>query len=338
MTDDRNHFDDNQFDDNQFDDVGEADDPAILRYLFEADLGPENSDAPYEAAVALLPELTRQAPPQALKAATLARALRRRPPGAAVTEELTAGEGFRRTVAELDALLDGLSAADWSAPAPTGTVRTLVGHAAGVERYMLSQVGMGAHPDPSLDHDHVAVTAAAIGESAAMAPGEVRRRWHDEASEFLRVSAALSPDLPVNVHGLTVTLSGALVLRMFELWTHAEDICRATSRPLMPPEADRLRLMSSSLMAVLPWGMSRAGSAQSDGTIELELTGDGAGRYTTVLGDSGAGRSVRIVADAADICRLASHRVTPAALNATVAGDRYLADAVLVGLGAFAMD
>ena len=48
--------------------------------------------------------------------------------------------------------------------------------------------------------------------------------------------------------------------------------------------------------------------------------------------------SLILSADTLDICRLAARRLSPSELDAEIVGDAALAEAVLVGLGAFALD
>src|SRR4051812_19760745 len=81
---------------------------------------------------AALAESTAVEPPDDLRADALANALARRTAGRPIDapEPCDPAEGFRRTVADLHALLTSLSDADWEAQAHPehGTVRELIAH------------------------------------------------------------------------------------------------------------------------------------------------------------------------------------------------------------------
>ena len=322
MTIDDMHTDDMHTDDMYADDMY-ADDQ---RVMFDS------------AVVVALAELSRHAPPTALRSSTLAAARRRRPAGTPTATPMTPVEAFRRAVDDLDVLLGELEPQDWEAAAPNGTVRSLIGHLGGVEQYMLSVVGQAEHPDPAHDTDHVRVTTASINAADGEASDVVRNRWRQRADAVIAAGLARSMDETLPLHGLPVTTGGAFLLRTFEVWTHTEDICRALGRRLMPPEADRIELMSSSLCAVVVGGMHLAGVPRKSGRLTIRLTGSGGGTYSHTLGPDGSGPEVSIEADVVDICRLAARRIAPADLDAVIIGDADLAADVLVGLTAFAMD
>jgi hypothetical protein len=70
--------------------------------------------------------------------------------------------------------------------------------------------------------------------------------------------------------------------------------------------------------------------------VRFVLTGDGGGCYDV---DLGAGEStVTVVADTLDVCRVASRRLAPGALETVIEGDDHAANAVLLVLDAFARD
>ena len=60
----------------------------------------------------------------------------------------------------------------------------------------------------------------------------------------------------MSYHHLVGTTHGLLVVRTFELWTHGEDLRRATHRPLDELDEGRLSLMVGELMRVLPLGLA----------------------------------------------------------------------------------
>ena len=114
---------------------------------------------------------------------------------------------------------------------------------------------------------------------------------------------------------------------MFEIWTHDEDIRRATGRPPAPPDPARLRRMSRIAVPSLPFGMAMSGLEGGGRTVRVVLTGAGGGTWDQAL-DLGAGpghAEATVVVDVVDYCRLAARRVTPAQLDAVIEGDHELA-------------
>jgi len=143
----------------------------------------------------------------------------------------------------------------------------------------------------------------------------------------------------MTMHGMTLPVSFMLVVRAFETWTHDEDTRRATSRPLDPPDASTLQLMTDLAVTLLPAGMARAGREPDGRAGRLVLTGPGGGTWAKAIGAKDAeSTDVRLVADAVGFCRLVANRVAPADLGAVVSGDRSLADDILVGANALALD
>jgi hypothetical protein len=130
-----------------------------------------------------------------------------------------------------------------------------------------------------------------------------------------------------SLHGLRMPLDDLLVARTFELWTHEEDIRRATGRPLQAPDAASLRLMTELAISLVPAVMARADRPGDVQRARIVLTGTGGGTWQTALDAraDGAGREgpvdVRIVVDAVAFCRLVANRADPDALAAIVTGD-----------------
>jgi hypothetical protein len=142
------------------------------------------------------------------------------------------------------------------------------------------------------------------------------------------------------VNNTPATVRGMLVLRTFEVWTHHEDVCRATGRSLPVLDGSRLRLMSSDLMDVLPAALTITGSARPGRTTRVVLTGLGGGAFERPMAIDGAVGvpDVVITSDVVDFCRLAARRIAPPDLDATIEGDHELAELVLAAAGVFAKD
>ena len=267
---------------------------------------------------------------------------RPRPAWPVSPDGLGAQAAFMRTAAELSGLLDALTPEDWRSTTAVrgGTVHDLVRHLVGVERYVHGQLGYGPRLEAPSREDHPLVAVAATIDLVGADGAILGAAFWRETMRTLAASSQLGPDHPVAFHHLTGSLRGLLVVRTFELWTHNEDIRRATQRPLNGLDDERLSLMSSELMGLLPTGMALAGTARPGRAARLRLTGLGSGEFVVALApDESPGRpDVTIRVEAVDLCRLAADRMAPRDLAVEVDGDITLLEPVLVGASAFALD
>jgi uncharacterized protein (TIGR03083 family) len=253
-----------------------------------------------------------------------------------VVTPATPVEAISSTVDDLERLLAGLGPEEWAAPTRTtyGRVRDLVAHLVGVEEL----VDLWLRQDDEAGHvNHITGTMPVVTALAAAPPPEVLRRWAGAARRNIAAAAAAPPDQPLTVHDIPTDVEGMLVLRTFEVWTHAEDIAAAVDRPRPAPDAARLRLMSTRLVGMLPIAVSVTGPvARTD--LHLVLTGPGGGTYDIALDGEGDAAPLSLVADVTDFCRVAARRLEPEELGAAIDGDRDVADLVLAATGAFAQD
>jgi uncharacterized protein (TIGR03083 family) len=308
-------------------------------------------------ASAALAELVATDPPALLRAATLDKAIGRRAAGrpVAAAEPTEPADAFDRTVADMYRLLGTLSLPEWDCPAHPehGRVRDLVAHLVGIERLSRRWLLAGSGTDAVPVLDHVAATRPVVAELAGADPLEVARTWHDAAVAVGVAAAGGDPTRSVAFHDLQVSVPGLLVIRTFEIWAHAMDIAAATGRPLPRLDPQRMALLSSRLMAVLPDALAYRGRALPGRIARFVLTGPAGGCYPVALapvadaapefGASAALPAVAepdftLVADPVDLCRIAARRLRPGELAATVEGDRELAELVLADLDAFARD
>jgi uncharacterized protein (TIGR03083 family) len=258
-------------------------------------------------------------------------------------------DAFRRTVVDLGELLDRLDAAAWLAPAPWveagWQVRDVVAHLVGVERYTATLLdGRGDFIVPEgLEGDHLAVTGPTVEALRGLGPGELVATWRSAVDGALAAIEAATArgrglDQPMAFHLIPLRLRAFLVVRVFEVWTHTDDIRRAIGEPLRAPDGSRLRLMSETAVGALPLGMAIAGRAHPGRTARLVLTGPGGGAWSQVLGPGEpiGEPAALIVADVVDFCRLAARRLGAAELSCVIEGDTELAADVLVGAAIFA--
>ena len=102
--------------------------------------------------------------------------------------------------------------------------------------------------------DHIESTRSDIVAGAASTPSEA-------AGEFARVSELLTTHLAgLNEHELSsesrfgsivADVRFILIVRVFELWTHDNDLRRAVGLGRMEPDPDRLWMMTRSVMPVV---------------------------------------------------------------------------------------
>jgi uncharacterized protein (TIGR03083 family) len=307
-------------------------------------------DNPLEELHFALAQGDAQRPPSGFGETVLDAALAARSGGRPVDEPtpISPLDAFRGAVASLDRLLASLAPEQWHRPALRGLdVQQLVGHLTGVERDF--QAGLAATGEARPDADHVASTDPVAAAQRGRPPTETYGVWRAASAETDRAldGAETSPaglGGVVTLHGLRMPLGQLLVVRTFELWTHEEDIRRATARPLRAPGAATLRLMTDLAIAMLPAGMRRADRPGDGRRARIVLTGAGGGTWQTQLGTGPDGRrsegpvDVRIVVDAVDFCRLVANRKDPGAIATVVTGDGALAEDLFAGAASLALD
>jgi len=144
----------------------------------------------------------------------------------------------------------------------------------------------------------------------------------------------------VTFHDITASVDGLLVMRTFELWAHGMDIAYATNRALPVLDDERMAMLARRLMKSIPNALAYRRTIAPGRTARFVLTGPAGGTYSVSLDprEKAGEPSVTIIADAFDLCRVAARRLRPAELDATIEGDRALAELVLAGVDAFARD
>jgi uncharacterized protein (TIGR03083 family) len=258
--------------------------------------------------------------------------------------ELSSHAAFITTASELGDLLGALAHDDWTRRTEVdggASVRDLVQHLVGVERYLLGQLGRRDPIAAPTVADHFPVLRRASSDLDGAADADVARAWWLEVLQLIAASAELGPDQSVAYHHLSGSLRGMLVIRTFELWTHHNDIRRAVGLPTNELDERRLTPMSSSLMGSLSGGMALSGTARPGRTARITLTGLGRARtFDVALTPGGVAGDPDIVIEVntIDLCRLAANRLSRDMIDVKVDGDRSLLEPILVGATAFAMD
>jgi uncharacterized protein (TIGR03083 family) len=294
----------------------------------------------------LLAEAVAAPPPAHLGDAVLSAARGVRPIGQAI-ESLGGGRpadpaaAFVQTVGELASVL--ASADPAAVVEPYGwSVTQLVAHLIEVDLYLGRQLGLWQHEiDDRLEDDHLALTESAVRAAVKADFNTTVSRWKQVSGYLCSHITALDAEATrqrIKFHMLNSRISTVLVVRIFEIWTHIEDLCRALRREPPPLDAARLHLMTAVAVRAIPLGLLLVQIDGGQNTARIVLTGRGGGVWNQALqlgGDAGE-PSVTIVADALDFCRLAAQRIAPEELSAEVEGSRDLALDVLRGASVFA--
>ena len=224
-------------------------------------------------------------------------ALAKRAIGAPIgeVEEIPADEAYGRTIAALGDLLGDLTPDEWDAPTIEGwTVKGLVTHLVAVEEYFGRQLGLWPLDiDEALEADHLGMTREFVAAWSERPAAEVLARWRELTGAITTHLAGLDRTAgrqPFHFHFLDTSLSTVLITRVFEIWTHDEDIRRATGRTASTPDAARLRRMSRIAVPSIPFGLAMVGAPAPGRTARIVLTGHGGGTWDQALGLGRDGR------------------------------------------------
>ena len=184
----------------------------------------------------------------------------------------------------LDALLDGLTEAQWLAasPLPGWDVKALVAHMIGTESFL---AGIAA-PQPDIDVsslEHVRNDIGALNECwvrhlSAESGADVLTRFRDITSDRRKALTGMSAEewdavMPTPVG--PETYGRFMRVRTFDCWMHEQDIREALSRP---SSDDALRGPASGLSldeiaATMGYVVGKRGKAPEGSRILFELTG-----------------------------------------------------------------
>lgn len=259
------------------------------------------------------------------------------------SETITSVAAFRTAADRLDGLLVNLRPEEWTTRTIRGLdVQGLIGHLIGVESgFAGALAGDRAFEEAS----HVAATDAQAEAQAGREFTETLSDWRSAVDHTMSSIEQLE-DLGASVrfHRISLPIESFLVVRSFEIWTHAEDIRRATNRALEDPEPGSLKLMTELATRLLPAGVAAVGSALG-GSVRLVLIGAGGGawdvppRGTAVTrAQPGMESDAHVTVDAAEFCRVVSNRSTLEDSAAVVSGEIGVAAALFAGAAALALD
>jgi uncharacterized protein (TIGR03083 family) len=278
--------------------------------------------------------------PEGLRDRVLAASWRARSAGRPVPDapEISPLEAFSRAADALYGMLCALNHEDWRRPVLRDLdVQHLIGHLTGVEEDMRRCLSGDL---AVADADHVGSTQPWATRQAGQPPASTRAEWRSAAGRTLALAREHGDlNAEVALHGMRLSLGALLIVRAFELWTHDNDIRRATGLSPTVPDASTLRLLTGLAARLLPHGAARAGLHEPT-RVHLVLTGPGGGTWDVVIGDEDqpAPASVGIVTGAVGFCQLVANRATPGDLDLHITGDAGRAAGILAAASALALD
>jgi len=271
-------------------------------------------------------------PPSELREATLASARSRR----AARPESPQLELYGRETTRAVAAIATLDPADNELVTANGLrVHDLVTHLAAVESLIVESLdGVSGFDDAPADID---------GRTAALLPLYADRPVADAANEWQRLIGLIrlhagDGSRLVAWRGGELSVGDLLIARSFEIWTHGDDVRRARSQPIEPPDAESIALMADLSVRWLPLGLELVGRARVGQSVRLGLTGPGGGEWTVPLGldAGGAGKpAAEVRFSALDWCLVTAERMHGAEVPFDVSGDVSVATDLLVAAPAF---
>ncbi|HEY8474752.1 MAG TPA: maleylpyruvate isomerase family mycothiol-dependent enzyme [Natronosporangium sp.] len=226
-----------------------------------------------------------------------------------------------------------LSDPDWSSPTecPKWTVKDVYAHLIGGEQWMAE-----GHPRPE---DYEAWSAGPVQARRDTPPAaildELRKVYEYRLVQLERepIDPAAPAHLPT---GEPITMAAALRTRVFDVWTHEQDIRRAVERPgnLASPAA---ALTGEILVGLLPRIVAKDAKAAPGATVRLTTTGEIDIDVAVIVDRSGKGRIVGPSRSAQthltmrweSYARLSAGRGSRADHDVRVTGDRALGERVL---------
>jgi hypothetical protein len=233
-----------------------------------------------------------------------------------------AARPYRDQVAAVDGLLTALPPAGWRIAVVNGwdTLQVL-GHLLAVDALAAACLGLPTPAQTGTGETVEQRTASVHLALPGSEPAAWQRVWRGQAVALLRHTAAVGErglTRQVGYLGRSFSAGDVLLDRGFETWVHGEDLREkldAGSLPIEPDDAFRLADLG---LRMLPLAWSASGAPARTGTLDVELTGDGGGRWqllpdgtvrsTGSLPSPARGRRPTLRLDVMEFCALAGGR------------------------------
>jgi uncharacterized protein (TIGR03084 family) len=222
---------------------------------------------------------------------------------------------LRTEVATLDALLAGLSEADWSTPTPAEgwDIRDTVGHLADTDDLMFEFVTQNFVPgrvglqvtvtgfDSAGSGNVDDFTALQVAKVRTMPPLDVYAWWRSATARLHDHIEQLDPKQKYPWGGNMLSPLSLGSARIMETWAHSLDCHTARGVPF--PDTDRLRHIAHLGLRALPNAFRLAG-LEPPGPVRVELDSPSGSKW--VMGPDDAPTVIR--GSASDWCRVVTYR------------------------------
>ena len=209
--------------------------------------------------------------------------------------------------AALDALVAGLTAAQWAAPTPSEgwAVRDQIAHLA-----QFDDVAALAITDPEGFAREVAAAvpdipgyeARYLDRGRALAPADLLAWWRAARRRLAEASGRLQPKSRVAWYGPPMSAMSFLSARLMETWLHGHDVTDALG--LERRDTDRVRHILVLGVRTRAFAYALRGLPAPAAPVRVELVLPSGARWE----DGEAGAENRIAGAAVDFCRVVTHR------------------------------
>ena len=184
--------------------------------------------------------------------------------------------------AALDAVVAGLSEADWDAPTPAAgwAVRDQIGHLAFFDEQAhlaATDAGGFAAAVEAATTDPAQYMTAAVDRGRSMSGAGVLDWWRTARSALLAVLVALDPKRRIPWYGPPMGAVSFATARLMETWAHGQDVVDALGAAR--PATDRLRHVCHIGVRALPFSFTVHGRPVPDAPVRVELTGPSGDRW-----------------------------------------------------------
>jgi uncharacterized protein (TIGR03083 family) len=258
----------------------------------------------------------------------------------------------RTELSRMVLLLSDLTPDEWARPLDPPefagwTVHELAAHIAANESLLADHLGVPVEGVTETEQDNEGRTAAAQARHRDLPPaaavGELEAAAEAVDTEVqARGEARL--DERVEWWDGPTAIRVALLVRAFETWTHADDVRRATGRPMVAPPEQSLRTMSSAACGFVPSFLAAREVQHPGRVVRLrfeDLGPDAAwdidlGTIGGVRPASGTEVDTEIAMSGLAFCRAVSNRPPGGTHEYEATGDTGLAAAVVDSLAALA--
>jgi uncharacterized protein (TIGR03083 family) len=261
-------------------------------------------------------------------------------------------EAHRTELSRMVMLLADLAPDEWDRPLDPPefagwTVHDVAAHIAANESLLADHLGVPVPGVPETEQDNAGRTAAAQARHRTLPPraavGELELAAEAVDTEVqARGEARL--DERVEWWDGPTAIRVALLVRAFETWTHADDVRRATGRPMVAPPEQSLRTMASAACGFVPAFLAAREVHHPGRVVRFRFDDRGPeAAWDVDLGVIGGVRpageldvDTEIAMSVLAFCRAISNRPAGAPPEYTTTGDSALAAAVVDALPALA--